>query len=59
MSLLDSALVRLLPAVPKPVVQLFSARYIAGSTLSDAVWCVRDLNTAGAMATMPMLRGSS
>ena len=29
-SLLDSALVRLLPAVPKPVVQLFSSRYIAG-----------------------------
>ena len=32
-SLLDSALVRLLPAVPKPVVQLFSSRYIAGATL--------------------------
>jgi proline dehydrogenase len=54
-SLLDSALVRLLPAVPKPVVQLFSARYIAGATLSDAVWCVRDLNAAGAMATIDVL----
>jgi proline dehydrogenase len=54
-SLLDSALVRLLPAVPKPVVQLFSSRYIAGATLSDAVWCVRDLNTAGAMATIDVL----
>src|SRR5262245_22612249 len=34
-SLLDSALVRLLPAVPKPVVQLFSSRYIAGATLAE------------------------
>ena len=55
MSLLDSALVRLLPAVPKPVVQMFSSRYIAGATLSDAVWCVRDLNAAGAMATVDVL----
>jgi proline dehydrogenase len=54
-SLLDSALVRLLPAVPKPVVQLFSSRYIAGPTLSDAVWCVHDLNAAGAMATVDVL----
>ena len=55
MSLLDSALVRLLPAVPKPVVQMFSSRYIAGATLSDAVRCVHDLNAAGAMATVDVL----
>jgi proline dehydrogenase len=54
-SLLDSALVRLLPAVPKPVVQLFSSRYIAGSTLADAVECVRQLNAGGAMATVDVL----
>jgi proline dehydrogenase len=54
-SLLDSALVRLLPAVPKPVVQMFSSRYIAGATLSDAVWCVHDLNAAGALATVDVL----
>jgi proline dehydrogenase len=54
-SLLDSALVRLLPAVPKPVVQMFSSRYIAGPTLSDAVWCVHDLNADGAMATVDVL----
>jgi proline dehydrogenase len=54
-SLLDSALVRLLPAVPKPVVQLFSSRYIAGSTLADAVECVRRLNAGGAMATVDVL----
>jgi proline dehydrogenase len=54
-SLLDSALVRLLPAVPKPVVQVFSSRYIAGSTLAEAVDCVRDLNASGAMATVDVL----
>ena len=43
MSLLDSAIVRLLPAVPKTVVQHFSARYIAGATLSEAVAVVRDV----------------
>lgn len=55
MTLFDSALVRLLPAVPKPVVQLFSSRYIAGSTLAEAVECVRELNTGGAMATVDVL----
>jgi len=54
-SLLDSALVRLLPAVPKPVVQLFSSRYIAGATLAEAVECVRELNVGGKMATVDVL----
>jgi proline dehydrogenase len=54
-SLLDSALVRLLPAVPKPVVQLFSSRYIAGATLAEAVACVRELNGGGKMATVDVL----
>jgi proline dehydrogenase len=54
-SLLDSAIVRLLPAVPKPVVQLFSSRYIAGGTLADAVGVVRDLNAGGKMATVDVL----
>jgi proline dehydrogenase len=54
-SLFDSALVRLLPAVPKPVVQLFSSHYIAGPTLADAVECVRGLNDGGKMATVDVL----
>jgi proline dehydrogenase len=54
-SLLDSALVRLLPAVPKPVVQMFSSRYIAGATLGEAVDCVRGLNAGGKMATVDVL----
>src|SRR5215471_1224997 len=54
-SLLDSALVRLLPAVPKLVVQRFSSRYIAGATLAEAVECVRGLNSGGKMATVDVL----
>jgi proline dehydrogenase len=55
LTLLDRALVRLLPAVPKPVVQLFSARYIAGSTLEEAVNVVRRLNAERKLATIDVL----
>ena len=55
MSLLDSAIVRLLPAVPKPIVQHFSASYIAGATLAEAVAVVRELNAGGKMATVDVL----
>jgi len=54
-TLLDRTIVRLLPAVPKPVVQLFSSRYIAGSTLEDALRVVRRLNGQGKMATLAVL----
>jgi proline dehydrogenase len=54
-TLLDRALVRLLPAVPKPVVRRFSARYIAGATLPEAVQTVKDLNAAGKLATIDVL----
>jgi len=54
-ALLDRALVRLLPAVPKPVVQRLSSRYIAGPTLDDALSVVRELNDAGKLATIDVL----
>jgi proline dehydrogenase len=54
-SLLDRAIARALPAVPKPVVQVFSRRYIAGSTLADAVRVVRRLNGEGKRATIDVL----
>jgi proline dehydrogenase len=54
-TLLDRAIVRLLPAVPKPVVQLFSAPYIAGPSLDDAVRVVTRLNAKGKMATIDVL----
>jgi proline dehydrogenase len=53
--LLDRALVRLLPAVPKPVVRRISERYIAGEELDDAVRVVRRLNDEGKMATIDVL----
>jgi proline dehydrogenase len=53
--LLDKAIARLLPVVPKPVVQVFSSRYIAGSTLADALRVVHDLNGRGMAATIDVL----
>jgi proline dehydrogenase len=54
-ALLDRAIVRLLPAVPKPVVQKLSSHYIAGSELSDACRVVKELNDDGKMATVDVL----
>jgi len=54
-SLLDKTIVRLLPAVPRPVVRRLSARYIAGSELSDARRVVADLNAEGKLATVDVL----
>ena len=55
MALFDRALVRMLPVVPKPVVQRLSARYIAGADLADARRVVAELNAAGKMATVDVL----
>ena len=55
MSLVDSAIVRLLPAVPKPVVRKISERYIAGEDLDDALVVVRRLNDEGKLATLDVL----
>ena len=55
MRVLDSAIVRLLPAVPRPVVRRLSSRYIAGPTLADARRTVAALNAAGKLATVDVL----
>ena len=55
MAILDRAIVRLLPAVPRPVVQKLSERYIAGPELKDARETVRGLNAEGKMATIDVL----
>ncbi len=55
MAIVDRALVRLLPAVPKPVVRRISGRYIAGEELDDALQVVRKLNADGKMATIDVL----
>src|ERR687886_1405024 len=55
MTLVDRAIVRLLPAVPRPVVQRLSERYIAGPELKDARETVRRLNAQGKLATIDVL----
>ncbi len=55
MAILDRAIVRLLPAVPRLVVQKLSERYIAGAKLADAVAVVERLNAEGKMATIDVL----
>jgi proline dehydrogenase len=52
---IDSAIVRILPAVPRPIVRRLSSPYIAGSKLDDAVRVVRRLNAEGKMATIDVL----
>jgi proline dehydrogenase len=54
-SLLDSAVVRVLPAVPRSVVRRVAAPYIAGSTLEDARRVVAALNAEGMHATVDVL----
>jgi proline dehydrogenase len=54
-ALLDRAIVRLLPAVPRPVVRRISRRYIAGERLEEALAVVEQLNAAGKTATIDVL----
>jgi proline dehydrogenase len=54
-ALLDRAIVRVLPAVPKPVVKRLSSRYIAGDQLSNACRIVKVLNDKGKLATVDVL----
>ncbi len=55
MAILDRAIVRTLPAVPKPIVRKISERYIAGTTVEDACRVVKRLNDEGKMATIDVL----
>ncbi|MCS6999762.1 MAG: proline dehydrogenase family protein [Bacteroidota bacterium] len=55
MSLLDTIIARSLPFVPKPIVRRVAWRYIAGTTLDDAVRTVQQLQQQGATATIDAL----
>jgi proline dehydrogenase len=55
LAILDRAIVRMLPAVPRPIVQKLSQRYIAGPELKDARETVRRLNAEGKLATVDVL----
>jgi len=48
-----------MPLVPKPIVRLVSKRYVAGSSLNDAIKTVRSLNNQGMCATMDLLGESA
>jgi proline dehydrogenase len=54
-TLIDRAIVRVLPAVPRPVVRKLSERYIAGPELADACRVVKELNRQGKLATLDVL----
>jgi len=55
LAIIDRTIVRLLPAVPRPLVQLLSRRYIAGPELKDAREAVRRTNAQAKMATIDVL----
>jgi len=54
-AIFDRAIVRMLPAVPRPLVQKLSERYVAGPELKDARETVRRVNTEGKLATIDVL----
>jgi len=45
----------MLPLMPKNLVWIFSKRYIAGRTISDAIKVAKDYNTNGMMVTIDLL----
>ncbi len=55
MEFLNRVVIASLPMVPKYFVGRIASRYIAGSTLSDAIATVRELNAKGVMATIDLL----
>ncbi|MCG8605251.1 proline dehydrogenase family protein [bacterium] len=55
MSLFDKLVGLTIPFVPKAIVRRTSARYIAGTSLDDAIRVVRNLNQVGCCATLDVL----
>ncbi|MBM4161355.1 MAG: proline dehydrogenase [Ignavibacteria bacterium] len=55
MSLLNRLVVTALPLIPKAIVGQVAKRYIAGTTLGDAVAVAKSLNSGGMMVTMDLL----
>lgn len=55
MSIVNRAIVAALPALPRAAVHLVARRYVAGSTLDDALSTVARLNGEGACATIDVL----
>jgi proline dehydrogenase len=55
MDLVNGAMVGILRAVPPSILWRFARRYVAGTTLDEAVTAVRDLNGRGFLATLDIL----
>ncbi|MEM8993474.1 MAG: proline dehydrogenase family protein [Acidobacteriota bacterium] len=55
MSLFDKLVVTTLPLVPKFIVGKVASRYVAGSTLQDAIETIKALNAEGACCTVDLL----
>jgi proline dehydrogenase len=55
MKAFNELVARTLPFVPRGLVRVFSARYVAGETLAEALAVVRRLNSEGCMATLDVL----
>ncbi len=55
MKLINDAIVSIVKIMPKPIVGIFSKKYIAGEKLEDAVNLVKKLNSKGIYATLDVL----
>ena len=55
MTLINDAIVSVVKIMPKPVVGIFSKKYIAGEKLEDALSLVMKLNSKGIYATLDVL----
>ncbi|MBN1464385.1 proline dehydrogenase family protein [candidate division KSB1 bacterium] len=55
----NSVIIIFMPLVPKPIVRIFSKKYVAGDKLDDAVRAVRELNGQHIMATLDVLGEST
>ena len=59
MGVFDKAIANSVPVIPRPIVKRISSRYIAGDTLDDALFTVKDLNEQGCVATIDLLGEST
>lgn len=55
MKLFNNLIVKILPIFPKSFVWLFSKKYIAGTTLQDALDTTKELNDSGCYSTIDVL----
>lgn len=55
MNIINQALVKTIPIVPRRIVRKFANKYIAGDKLSDAIETAKKLNDKGIMGTMDVL----